>query len=643
MRIALLSILLFAGMSSASSPKEDEQCPSLQACLQQLRAMAMHPGDYESRMSAEESALARRIIAFDGAVDALVPLLADPDGNVANIAAAALRGAKRIDPGYLPQIRKGLDRGLGWLAPALGHIDSDEAAKEAVDRYLVSDSAPENQEKYAVELSGKRAIPFILERAACKSGCDKRTHYLLGSALEDMDDEARGMAAAGLMTIATDAGTSKDTAGQVLLMIADLGEAGHAIEPDLLKLRARSPDLSWAADQALVGIRSTASGAVFAARLRQGPNDIVLRDLAETGPAARDAGSEVVRLLANDDPDIRIATARALGFIGYEPAAGALVGLLNDRIDPRLGRVAAESLGRLHAQVALPALDEAAKSHWYPPVREAASVAARHIRDGSPYESPWGDGNFAFEFFAYQDMGMNGPECAKFAARQIGEPKSSKLYEHESPAALKKLAYMSTILGYGPAEESPVDSKDKVIEVTPDNMVEHRNLVEQVPHVALRVDGGWLVGSDRGEWGGELMFIGDDGVKQLVLDQNVEDIYRLGDKYVATTGLAHLTMNEGDLVELDRDQSGRWNSKIWKVLPGAPRASWLVEGGELLVKTVDGGTILISPDGGMRMATCRRYAKPTGVDRDAERAAEQAQAAADAAAEAADRAVDRDN
>ena len=140
-----------------------------------------------------------------------------------------------------------------------------------------------------------------------------------------------------------------------------------------------------------------------------------------------------------------------------------------------------------------------------------------------------------------------------------------------------------------------------------------------------------------------MMFIGDDGVKQLVLDQNVEDIYRLGDKYVATTGLAHLTMNEGDLVELDRDQSGHWNSKIWKVLPGAPRASWLVEGGELLVKTVDGGTILISPDGGMRMATCRRYAKPTGVDRDAERAAEQAQAAADAAAEAADRAVDRDN
>ena len=640
MRIALLPVLLLAGISSASSQKtNDGQCPSLQVCLQQLHTMAKHPDDYESSMSPEETVLARRIIAFDGAVPALVPLLEDPDENVANIAAAVLRDAKQIDPVYLPQIRRGLDRGLGWLAPALGRIDSAEAAKEAVDRYLVSESAPENQEAYAVELSGKRAIPFIIDRAACKKACDKRTHYLLGSVLEEMGEDARGMVAPGLMQIAADKETPEQVADGVLMMISDLGEAGHALESDLLALREKSPELERAVDEALIGIRSVSSGAIFAARLRQAPNDLTLRDLAETGPAARDAGSEVVELLSNHDPDVRIAAARTLGFIGYEPATEPLIGLLNDPVDPRLGQVAAESLGRLYSHAALPALDEAAKSHWYPPVREAAEEAASHIRRNSPYESRWGAGNFPFEFFAYQDMEVDGPECEKFSAKPITEPKTRKLYAHESPAELEKLAYTSTVLGYGPAEEPPADSKDKVIEVTPDNMVEHRQLVEQVPNVALRAGNGWLVGSNRGEWGGELMFIGDDGVKQLVLDRNVEDIYQLGGKYVATVGLAHMTMNNGALIEIDRDDGGHWGSKVWRILPGAPRASWLVEGGDLLVKTIGGGTVLVSPDGGMRMATCERFAKPTRAERAAagaaKAAAKAAQAAADAAAEAA--------
>ena len=598
--------------------------------------MAKHPDDYDSSMSPEEVALARRIIIFDGAVQALVPLLEDPDENVANIAAAVLRDAKQIDPVYLPQIRKGLDRGLGWLPLALGRMDSPEAAKEAVDRYLVSEDAPENQEGFAVEVSGRRAVPYIVERASCKTGCDKLTHYLLGSALKDMDEDARRAAAPGLMTIAANSATPEAVSNGVLMMISDLGEAGHALEPDLLALREKSPKLERAVDEALIGIRSASSGEIFAARLRQAPNDLTLRDLAETGPAARVAGSEVVELLSSHDPDTRIAAARALGFIGYEPATGPLIGLLNDPVDPRLGRVAAESLGRLHSQAALSALDEAAKSHWYPPVREAAAEAARHIRSNSPYESRWGAGNFPFEFFAYQDMGVDGPECAEFSVKPIAEPKTRKIYAQESPADLKKLAYTSTILSYGPAEEPPADSKNDVIEVTPDNMIEHRQLVQQVPNVALRAGNGWLVGSNRGEWGGELMFVGDNGVKQLVLDRNVEDIYQLGDKYVATVGLAHITMNNGALIELDRGDSGQWRSKAWRILPGAPRASWLVESGDLMVKTVGGGTILVFPDGGMRMATCEKFAKPTRAEKEAEKAANEAQAAADAAAEAAE-------
>jgi hypothetical protein len=77
---------------------------------------------------------------------------------------------------------------------------------------------------------------------------------------------------------------------------------------------------------------------------------------------------------------------------------------------------------------------------------------------------------------------------------------------------------------------------------------------------ALRVRGGWLVGADRGEWGGELVFLGDDGIQRKLLDENVQDIVQLGSRYVAVTGLAHLTLNHGMLYEVGPDEGGSWRA-----------------------------------------------------------------------------------
>lgn len=44
-------------------------------------------------------------------------------------------------------------------------MPSDAAAREAAARLLTSDSAPHDQEAYAVQLSGRRAIPFIVPTA----------------------------------------------------------------------------------------------------------------------------------------------------------------------------------------------------------------------------------------------------------------------------------------------------------------------------------------------------------------------------------------------------------------------------------------------------------------------------------------------
>nr|WP_298133728.1 hypothetical protein [uncultured Pseudoxanthomonas sp.] len=635
MRWTIGCLILFLVPGFAAEPQA-AVCGSLDACMQQLRALAKQGRGFSSSMTNAQSDLLKEVRRHPGAVDALVPLLEDPDENLANIAAAGLRDVRVIDPKYFPQIVRGLDRGLGWLAPALGRIGTAEAADEAVARLLVSESAPANQEAYAVKLSGRLAVPAIVAHAACRRSCGEDTYWILGAVLADMGTEARRDAAPGLLDIVVAA--PDPLARKVLGMIRGLGEAGATLESRLAALAEQRPTLQPNVDMALVGIRSSRTGAIFAKRLQDEPHVLTLRDLAEAGSVGATAGEVVTGLLDHGDAEIRVAAARALGFIGYAPAAAALTGKLDDAIDVRLSWTAAESLGRLHAASAIPALERIAASHWHMPVRVAAGTALRHIREGTAYPLRFHEKNFPLEFFAYQHITREREVCLKYAEREQRESREQKLYARTAQAALSRLAYATTVVSFGPAE--PPDSTDddgdnRIVRLTPDNMVEHRRTVSQTPSVALRIDDGWLAGGNRGEWGGELVFIGDDGVRQTVLDRNVWDIFAFGNRYVATVGLAHLSSSAGEVVELSRQSDGSWRAETWRVLPGAPSMSYLTRQGELLVATNGGTGFVISPDGRMREAVCTRTYDTSRVDR----ATRQAQEAADAAAMAADEAA----
>jgi hypothetical protein len=50
-------------------------------------------------------------------------------------------------------------------------------------------------------------------------------------------------------------------------------------------------------------------------------------------------------------------------------------------------------------------------------------------------------------------------------------------------------------------------------------------------------------------------------------------------------------------------EQGRWTANFWRRLPGAPYASTVVDNGELLVHTY-GGSLIVGPNGDMRMADC---------------------------------------
>ena len=186
--------------------------------------------------------------------------------------------------------------------------------------------------------------------------------------------------------------------------------------------------------------------------------------------------------------------------------------------------------------------------------------------------------------------------------------KGSKLYPQEGQKELERLAYESSITSYGPPEGTEPD-KNGVMKVTGDDLVEHVEKVRQVPNVALKVPDGWLAGTDRGEWVGELVHIPVQGDLNVLATQNIDDLFYVRDRIVALSGMAHMMINEGFLLRVEKNDTGRYTARMWKRLPASPTSAWLIEGQRLLVNTEDGGSVIVDRDGNIRMAECLRVRK----------------------------------
>ena len=602
LNLFLLNFTCYFFLSSTVAAEDVDPCSTVDKCIARIYDVAKPPESKYSDISQEEWSIAKRISQFgDEAVIKLIPLLSGDNEDIAQIASAALRDVERIDPKYLPDILTALDSdmGLGWLPPALGRIHSSEAAEEAVKRLLGSDSAPGNQEANAVRLSGLRAVPFIVEFASCKKECGHRDHFILGTVLSEMDETSRREAAILLINSIKETSSDKVQEG-ILGMVGMLGKPGLVVEPDLLALKSEKPFLEENVDQVLIDIGSTHAVAILANWLREGPDSKGLYDLSTLGPQGKDAGPVVVELLDHPRWIIRIEAARTLGLIEYGGAVPQLLTSLTDESDVILNWVSAQSLGRIANKSALNALKQVSKSHWHPAVQRSAEKALKNLETLSEYGLLHKNAGFAL----FSDLQTD--PCEKVALKAADVLSDTKLYASADEQKLKSLSYPSEIIGLGLKDEAAYEADSNgVIEFTVENTQMNHEPIDQVPDVAMRVPSGWLVGSNRGEWGGELVFIGDGEKPVFLLRDNIEDIYRLGDRYIAVTGLAHLGFNYGSIFEIILLDNGGWNIDLWRKLPGAPYSSWLVETGELLINTYGGGSILVSAQGSMRMAPCQ--------------------------------------
>jgi len=109
-------------------------------------------------------------------------------------------------------------------------------------------------------------------------------------------------------------------------------------------------------------------------------------------------------------------------------------------------------------------------------------------------------------------------------------------------------------------------------------------------HVA-RVDGGYLVGFNAGEWGGGAWWFSPDGRRRRKLTlrspgyfaENVHGFASLGSDVLAFEGLTHNGYDGGQVVRLHRGPDGEWQPSVFAELETCPEAvvsesasSWLL-------------------------------------------------------------------
>lgn len=145
-------------------------------------------------------------------------------------------------------------------------------------------------------------------------------------------------------------------------------------------------------------------------------------------------------------------------------------------------------------------------------------------------------------------------------------------YAHTSPqlpAEFSHITYNAEIVGY-------------------DEDGKHVKVIHEVPAYALAAYDGLLLGADRGEWGGELLFRGRKGEIHRVLERNVHGIFEMPFGIVVFTGLAHMNSNKGAIYMVNRNRGEDISANIFRTLPGAPRDVFRTESGDVVFRVSTG-------------------------------------------------------
>lgn len=162
--------------------------------------------------------------------------------------------------------------------------------------------------------------------------------------------------------------------------------------------------------------------------------------------------------------------------------------------------------------------------------------------------------------------------CRAQNAVSVSDPAFDYSTPFPTPPPLTKefshVTYETETVGYG------VDGK-------------HVKVIQAVPDYALAAYGGQLLGGDRGEWGGELVFREQNGTVHRLLAHNVHGIFQMPFGIVVFTGLAHMHTNKGSIYVVTRS-GNTVIANLLHLLPGAPGDVFKTTTNNLVFRVVSG-------------------------------------------------------
>ena len=311
-------------------------------------------------------------------------------------------------------------------------------------------------------------------------------------------------------------------------------------------------------------------------------------------------------------PNVReVAAASFLGpEVGRGWRHGALVrlGSLQDRASIELLRrtlndgrawplqaVAASALGALRATEAAADLERVSKTHWSRWVRLHAANAALQVAGEPGREFDWRD---------VYDRDPRDPDVLAPTLEETG-------------LGWRRHAPYSVVLDGARVEFEPLDIGSPTLP----RSLESRDLAAELPAeegiaswradltAAERTRGGWVLGTDSGEFGGAAMFVPDDGPARVLIAHNVVGAITWNDARYLLLGLGHMG-SDGFLVRVEDGPEGLHLTRVLE-LPEAPYRVALA--GDRLLQATRSGVAVVSPSFELDMlpyATARPQPEP---------------------------------
>ncbi|MDP1824727.1 MAG: hypothetical protein Q8L48_15840 [Archangium sp.] len=553
----MVGLLLLSFLLAGSPPVE------LERLVRESRATAGRMAD-NGGLPQELLRNREAIVTFgEQAISMALPHLKDPNPVVRRFFGSVLEGLPGLTERELPALIAAYRGGNRWVVGAIASIRTPKAISFLAGEF---ERAPQGNEALAWHLgqfgpAGVQALLQPLNRDA-----PVRDHFAASACggVRELGAGGTNVGAELLVTLASEMRpvANRKAALWLLGCVPPLSASERvAVDGAVTASKALQLDKNTSLLQVTLG---TPEGVrIIMRRLAKQPEYVAA--LVAAGQSARIAEPAVLSLTDHPTANIRLEAVKALGAIGGDPSIARLELALTDDTDWQIPCAAARSLVTLKANSKLSALRAAARTAWYPPTAECIDAAGKALESGVVLS---------------QQRKWEVPDGSPWRVHPVprAAARTEELSERQR-AALRVTGAVRSWSERGPLTESVVGP----------------------PSVALALDGGFLLGTNRGEWGGELVW-SSGGKQRPLLEENIVGIHRLGGRLIVVTGLAHLGINEGAVFRVEFAADSTPHATEWRILPGVPEGSFVLENGRLFLPC-KGGDVVLDETGNLAMAT----------------------------------------